>query len=789
MKANQLLSFIIGVAGMSALLPGCLSGESSRSGYYTRGVGAYPGDPAEDFAPELIVDNGYRNIAGMRSAYHSSSYDYNLTAQLTTDGIIASSLPATINVSTQNGDLLKNEREWLFDGKSDSKYRMEGGDVFLRLALNNIDLHVDRIALRGSVTYDAAKPLGYEITAYGSDDGESWTVIGEDKGAGRIGTPPPVFRGFGGFMRPPVDPDAPKPSFTFNFPAPEPSTNIDQVFELDGAVNYSFYKISISMPSAKEWSFGDWDFYNGDELLAVTPSGYFSSAWESAGTGEEWVYVDFGAPASFDKVNLHWINKALTGAIQVSGDAKTWSNIATLPGGDDRTDVIELTKKARGQYLRVLMTEAENNLPYVLSELEVWGEGGLSPRAHKQPEPGGDRLALSGGGWKLSRASEVGAGGEDISLPGFNHDGWIIATVPGTVLTSYLRIGALPDPNYADNQLQVSESFFNSDFWYRDEFDLPASFDGGRVFLNFDGINWKANVFVNGQKAGRVEGAFMRGKFDVTGLVAKGKNAIAVEIIKNAHPGAIKEQTALSTDQNGGILGADNPTFHASVGWDWIPTIRGRNIGIWNDVFLTHSGAVTIEDPFIRAELPLPDTTSAALFVEVTLKNHTDSPVTGTLKGAYGDITFEQEVTLGASETRLISLTPLTTPALNIKDPILWWPKGYGEPYLYDASLSFETGSGLSDHTAFKSGIRQMTFNEDNNTLTMFVNGRRFIGFGGNWGFGESNLNYRGREYDIAVAYHADMNFTMIRNWVGQIGDEEFYEACDRHGVMVWQDF
>lgn len=73
--------------------------------------------------------------------------------------------------------------------------------------------------------------------------------------------------------------------------------------------------------------------------------------------------------------------------------------------------------------------------------------------------------------------------------------------------------------------------------------------------------------------------------------------------------------------------------------------------------------------------------------------------------------------------------------------------------------------------------------------LSLFINGRRFIGFGGNWGFGESNLNYREREYDIAVAYHADMNFTMIRNWVGQIGDKEFYEACDRHGIMVWQDF
>ncbi|MDR1344169.1 MAG: discoidin domain-containing protein [Tannerellaceae bacterium] len=780
---------IAGIAGLFLLLSGCGSPGTGKTDYYTRGIGIYPGDPAEDFAPELVIDNSYRNIAGLKSAYHSSSYDYNLTAQLVTDGILSLEFPATINVSTQNGDLLKNEREWLFDGKSDSRYRTQGSDVFLQLAMNNMDIQTDKIVLRGSVTYDQSKPQGYEVIAYGSNDGVEWNVLGQEKGAGRIGTEP-QRRGFGGFRLPPVDPDAPKPSFTFNFSPPEPSMNISQEFALDNTAAYSYYKIAINMPSAKEWAFSDLDFYKGEELLLITPSAYFKSAWESAGTGEEWVYVDFGAPASFDKVNLYWLNKATEGVIQVSADAKAWTDVAELPGGNAKTDEITLAKTATGQYARVLMKQPENGNRYILSELEVWGKGGLSPRPQKTLAPDGNRLTLSGGDWTLQRASQVKASGEEISQVGFANDSWIIATVPGTVLTSYMRIGALPDPNYADNQLQISESFFNSDFWYRNEFTLPKGFGGGKIFLNFDGINWKANVYVNGQKAGRIEGAFMRGKFDVTALLEPGKdNAVAIELIKNAHVGAIKEQTAISTDQNGGILGADNPTFHASVGWDWIPTIRGRNAGIWNDVFITHTGAVTIEDPFIRAELPLPDTTSANLFVEVTLRNHTDGAVAGTLKGLYGETAFEQEVSLGASETKIIKLDPLTTPALTITNPQLWWPKGYGEAHLYDVKLSFDIDGKTSDRTAFKSGIRQMTFNEDDNTLTMFINGRRFIGFGGNWGFGESNLNYRGREYDIAVAYHADMNFTMIRNWVGQIGDEEFYEACDRHGVMIWQDF
>ena len=105
-----------------------------------------------------------------------------------------------------------------------------------------------------------------------------------------------------------------------------------------------------------------------------------------------------------------------------------------------------------------------------------------------------DEIYLSGGNWKLQRASEITATGEEISTPGFQPENWVVATVPGTVLSSYKNIGAIADPNYADNQLQISESFFNSDFWYRDEFEVPADFKQDRVFLNFDGINWKANV-------------------------------------------------------------------------------------------------------------------------------------------------------------------------------------------------------------------------------------------------------------------------------------------------------
>jgi hypothetical protein len=103
--------------------------------------------------------------------------------------------------------------------------------------------------------------------------------------------------------------------------------------------------------------------------------------------------------------------------------------------------------------------------------------------------------------------------------------------------------------------------------------------------------------------------------------------------------------------------------------------------------------------------------------------------------------------------------------------------------------LSFLVAGKVSDAKKFQAGVRQFTYSEEGNALRIWINGRRLIARGGNWGFPESMLRYRAREYDVAVRYHKDMNFTMIRNWVGQTGDDAFYDACDKYGIVVWQDF
>jgi len=811
-----------------ALMAGCAGGQGqpSQEGM-NRKPGNYPGNPDEWFAPQLVADNTYRNVAKLKAAYASSSIDYNLTAQLATDGILIDKMPPTTQLFTQEGEVPRNKKEVIFDSNDVTTYVVNGNDIFLQYDMADMQMDIDQIELRGRVVLDTRIARGYEVKTLASVDGSQWEELDAQKGSNYFGVEGGAWAGYpprkvatgespvrflyehGAVKNPPVvEAGAPAGANPFM------TRTINYVVKLPAAKAYSHFKVEMKMPSAQNWTISSWDFSKAGEPVSALPSFRFNSAWMSATAGNEWLMVDLGAEAQYDKINLHWINKAVKGVVEASDDAKTWKQVAELPEGESLNDEIALKKTVKSRYVRLNLTEAAGGKPYVLSEMEVMGKGGLTAQnqvaeatwINMNVDNGkilNGRLSLDGGNWKLQRASEVNATGEAIAQPGFNDEAWIAATVPGTVLSSYVNIGALPDPNFADNQLQISESFFYSDFWYRHTFNVETL--GERMFLDFDGINWKAVIFLNGKQVGNIDGAFIRGKFDVTDVVKQGENVLAVKIIKNAHPGVIKEQTAWSPDSNGGVLGADNPTFHASIGWDWIPTIRGRNIGIWNDVYLTYAGAVTIENPFVQTDLPLPDTDRADILAEATLKNHSDKAVKGVLtfnmdKDGAG-VAEQMEVELAPGESKLVKL-----PSARLDNPKLWWPVGYGEQNLYDSKFTFTVDNRESDAKTFKTGVRELTFVDEPYVqaggvlrgkeqfknpirLTVYINGKRAVGFGGNWGMSESNLNYRGREYDAAVKYHADMHFTMIRDWVGMIGDEEFYEACDKYGVLIWQDF
>ncbi len=747
---------ILLLAAAVAALAGC-SRERTAA---TRGIGVYPGDPDESFAPSLVKgDRSYRNIALERITYQSSCYDYNLTSQLVTDGIIGTQPTAYVDINyhsgTQSGKVERELHERLFDGKPDSRIEFRVPDPTVEIVFHGITVQTDRIEIMG------AGGVRGEVTVYGSKDGTSWEELGWDPVSGRW----------------------------------EFSCAVD----LEDPEEYSVFRMDFDVNGADGLSLNTVNFYRDGELLDVLPSTRFVSAWRSAGAADEWVTVDLGFESEFDKLVFHWLNPAASGEILTSHDNIVWTSVARIGSAADFGEV-KLAKSARARYVRAAFAASADGRPLELAELEVYGRGGAAAVPKAAPARRGARQDLAGGAWKLRRASLVQADGVALSGPSYDDGAWMSATVPGTVLASFVNAGAVADPAFADNQFLGSDSYFRSPFWYRDTFDAHP--DSERQFLHFDGINWKADVYLNGVSLGRIDGAFREGEFDVTGILKEGRNDLAVLIHENIHYGAVKEQTAYSSDQNGGIVGADNPTMHATVGWDWIPTVRGRDIGIWDDVYITYKGTVSIADPFVRTVLPLPDTTSADVYAEVTLVNHSARSVEGSLRGAFGDAGFELAQTLAPGESRTVKV-----PALHLDHPRLWWPKGYGEQNLYDVSFSFVTDGKVSDEVSFKSGVRQMDFSVDGydptpglqkggfessgepERLSLYVNGRRFIGFGGNWGFPEMLLNYRGREYDIAVAYHADMNFTIIRNWVGMTGDKEFYEACDRHGVMIWQDF
>ena len=782
----------------------------------TRGIGVYPGNPDESAAPSLVKGDGtYRNIALGRTTYQSSSYDYNLTSQLITDGIVSDGPVAYIDLSAGGKLIDRPNHEKLFDGKPDSRIQFDAGAPTVQVDFRGMSVAADRIEILGSATFPEGRDKAASLTLLASSDGTSWKELGKAS-ATKLFTPPAPPRPFNMgtpvqegpspvkflYDYQPVEADRPE-AFPFGMMNPGGARPVNRtiscVFDLKAADGYGSYCYAFSLPEATAFSLHTVNYYRDGNLLDVLPSTRFVSAWRSAGAADEWVCVDLGFKSSFDKLVFNWLNPAASGEVLVSDDAKAWRSVAQVESAANFGEV-RLTKPAEGRYVKVAFNSSANGRPFELAELEVYGRGGATVVPKAAPVRQGARQDLSGGAWKLQRASLVQADGATLSGPAFDDAGWLVATVPGTVLASFVNAGVLPDPNFADNQFVGSDSYFRSPFWYRDTFE--ARVDSERQYLHFDGINWKADVYLNGRSLGRIEGAFREAEFDVTGILKDGRNDIAVLIHENEHYGAIKEQTAYSTDQNGGYVGADNPTMHATIGWDWIPTVRGRDIGIWDDVYLAFKGAVSIADPFVRTVLPLPDTTSADVLAEVTLVNHSDKAVSGSLKGSFGEVIFDLAQSLAPGECKLVKVTPAEVPALHLVNPKLWWPKGYGEQNLYDVKFSFVADGSTSDEVCFQTGVRQMDFELEKylphggqnrgytgERLSMYVNGRRFIGFGGNWGFPEQLLNYRGREYDIAVGYHADMNFTMIRNWVGMTGDKEFYEACDRHGVMVWQDF
>jgi len=398
------------------------------------------------------------------------------------------------------------------------------------------------------------------------------------------------------------------------------------------------------------------------------------------------------------------------------------------------------------------------------------------------------------GGWRLQEAAKVAVPAETLSQPAFSTAGWYPATVPGTALTSLVDDGVYPEPLYGENNRpdRIPESLCRTSYWYRTEVAVPAAYANRQVWLNFDGINYAAEVWVNGHREGEIRGAFARGTFNVTPDVAAGQPAaVAVHVFPQPHPGYTHEKTVYAgTGSNGGNSAVDGPTFLCTIGWDWIPGIRDRDTGIWQGVTLSATGPVAIRDPYVASDLPLPSTDSAELTLEATLSNATAEAQSGFLAGRCEEFSFRVPVSLRPSETRLIRLTPAAVPGLHVSHPRLWWPNGYGPQSLSKLALRFETGSGVSDTKEVTFGIRKITYHvPGSENLTLSVNGVPVMAKGGDWGMDEAMKRIPRARLEAQVRMHQIANYTMIRNWVGQSTGEDFYELCDKYGILVWDEF
>ena len=675
----------------------------------------------------------YRNVALMKAASQSSAFDLNQTAQLVTDGLLAEGTSPWIDVRLCGKEVSSLERNYLTDFNVSSLI-IPGEEGYVEVYSHGIPFQADRLVVAGN-TRDGNSAASRAVVSV--SNGEVWTEAGRGKNGKQHNN---LFY-----------------KYTNEWDVP-----------LGTVENPDAIRIDLSVPGASGIEVIELFFYKGNELLELAPNTQFVSLWKSAGAADEWLQIDLGEPCNVDKAVFKWLNAPVSGKLLASKDGKAWKAVADIAGEPEVA-----FKKTKARYFKLALDSTANGQPFELSEWELWGYAPEKQAAESKGE-------IS---WKVAR--------DDGQSP------WIDAVVPGTVLSSYIAAGAVHHPNYADNQLFISDSYFRSDFLYRGTFE--ASTASPRQFLNFDGINYQAEVCLNGQKVGEIGSAFDAATFDVTGILRDGANQLDVKIIHNPSYGIAKKHTPYTPDKNGGVLGADNPTMHATIGWDWIPTVRGRNIGIYDKVYITYKGDVTIEEPFVRSELPLPDTTKATVFASARITNHGSKPVSGVLEESFGEFSFRKEEALEPGESRVVEFDPIA-----VDNPRLWWPNGYGKQELYPVKLSFTEGGEVSDSLSFLTGIRQMDCylepyksvsgksfegRNDNQRLCMYVNGRRFIGFGGNWGYPEHLLEYTDREYDIAVRNHALMNFTMIRDWVGMTDNKAFYEACDRYGIMIWQDF
>jgi exo-1,4-beta-D-glucosaminidase len=382
--------------------------------------------------------------------------------------------------------------------------------------------------------------------------------------------------------------------------------------------------------------------------------------------------------------------------------------------------------------------------------------------------------------WQLQSSCEVKAAGQEISRAGFDSSGWHKATVPTTVVAALIADGTYPDPFYGMNlksfpgmdypplpffalQSMPADSPFRCSWWFRTEFSTPAQSASRKTTLHFDGINYRANIWLNGEKiadAQDVAGMLRLYEFEISKHLVSGKsNALAVEIF-------VPDKTDLGTT------------------WvDWNPTPADKNMGLWKDVFLTTSGAISLRHPFVSSQLDS-DYKAASLTLTAEVRNLSEHLLTADVRAEIEGIRLSQKVDLAPSELKTVTFSPDRYPQLRIAHPRLWWPYQMGKPELYTARFEVETGAQISDSATTSFGIREVTSQLTDKNYRLFkINGRNLLIRGAAWS-PDMFLRWSSDHAAAAMDYTRAMNLNTIR-LEGRMERDEFFDMADRLGILL----
>jgi exo-1,4-beta-D-glucosaminidase len=383
--------------------------------------------------------------------------------------------------------------------------------------------------------------------------------------------------------------------------------------------------------------------------------------------------------------------------------------------------------------------------------------------------------------WCIQPSAEVHADGAEISRVGFPTNGWYPATVPSTVISALVEDKVYPDPYTGMNLRSIPgttypifEDFsnipmppgspFRKPWWYRTEFKLPPEYNGKTIWLSFDGINYRANVWMNGIQVASSEklaGTWRLFQFDVTAAAKPGEtNSLAVEIFP------------------------PQPHDLAITLVDWAPMPPDKEMGIWRDVHVTATGPIALRYPVVLTKLNLPSTDRALLTIRAELTNATDHPVDGVIKGHIENLAFEQPVHLGPKETQVVHFTPEKFPQLTIANPRLWWPVQVGKQDLYPLDLTVETQGQASDSAHIRFGVRQVTSNIDEKGHRVFqINGKNILIRGAGYSF-DLLLRSSPERQQAELNYVRDLNLNTVR-LEGKLENERFFDLADQMGILV----